>query len=111
MILTTNFLAPVEKSPNLEEDERVKITIQIHDFEIVDIDYLQSQFIAKFHFHMTWIDGRLQFLNLREYEKNLLDQNESGNYLPIVNTIYSPLLTQVFQNSENYINRGLPVFY
>ena len=105
------FLAPVEKSPNLEEDERVKITIQIHDFEIVDIDYLQSQFIAKFHFHMTWIDGRLQFLNLREYEKNLLDQNESGNYLPIVNTIYSPLLTQVFQNSENYINRGLPVFY
>ena len=72
------FLAPVERS---NSDERVKIAIQIRDFEIVDIDYLESQFIAKFHFHMTWIDGRLNYLNLREYGKNLLDQDEIGNFL------------------------------
>ena len=73
------FLAPVERSAN--SDERVKINIKIRDFEIVDIDYLESQFIAKFHFHITWIDGRLNYLNLREHEKNLLDQDEIGNFL------------------------------
>ena len=72
------FLAPMATS---NSEDRVKIYIRVTDFEIMDIDYLASQFIAKFAFHMTWIDGRLKYLNLKEYEKNLLNQNEIGNLI------------------------------
>ena len=49
----------------------------ISELEIVDIDYLESYFTARFTLEMTWIDRRLTFQNLRVLD-NVLDAHEIG---------------------------------
>ena len=67
-------MAPVDK---YDSDRRIKITFNISDLEIVDIDYLESYFTSRFTLEMTWIDRRLTFQNLRVLD-NVLDAHEIG---------------------------------
>ena len=70
-------MAPVEKFSN---DKRTPVELSLTDFEIVEIDYLKSEFVARFTLHMKWRDGRITFLNLRQ-DQNILDQDDISKFL------------------------------
>ena len=72
-------MAPVEKFSN---DKRTPVELSLTDFEIVEIDYLKSEFVARFTLHMKWRDGRITFLNLRQ-DQNILDQDDISKFLLI----------------------------
>ena len=69
-------MAPVEKFAN---DKRTAVELSLTDFEIVEIDYLKSEFVARFTLHMKWRDGRITFLNLRQ-DQNILDQDDISKF-------------------------------
>ena len=66
-------MAPVGK---FNKDKRMTVKLNITDFLLEEIDFVRSEFIARFNLHMEWRDERLTFLNLQTGTKNIIPYSE-----------------------------------
>ena len=66
-------MAPVGK---FNKDKRMTVKLNITDFLLEEIDFVRSEFIARFNLHMEWKDERLTFLNLQTGTRNIIPYSE-----------------------------------
>ena len=66
-------MAPVGK---FDKDKRMTVKLNITDFLLEEIDFVRSEFIARFNLHMEWRDERLTFLNLQPGTRNIIPYSE-----------------------------------